>query len=171
MQKSPESLFVDGGVINKNPSPIGGMWAWCLVRRGIIVNQNSGLVLPKEFGMKTISNNLTELMAALKGLGAVTRWNCKWDGTIYTDSLNTLRRITNGLKFTGIPNALRLEALDLRRGRKWQARLLAGHPTITELDSGVARRNGLPVSKWNVWCDQECKRVGELFLATKGLKA
>ncbi len=168
MKKSLSAeLWVDGGVIGSNPSKTGGTWAICITCRGKFVRHWSGTVTPEEFGIETISNNLTELLAAVKGLSQMAP---DWDGTIYTDSKITLLRITNSTKFNGIPNSLRLETLNLRRGRKWQARLVAGHPTLKELESGVAKRNGLPVSPFNVWCDQECQRLAREFLAAKGLK-
>ncbi len=165
-----KSLFVDGGVIGANPSKLGGTWSWCLVQDGVIREQDSGLISCEDLEIKTISNNYTELFAALKGIASVTTWNCRWDGTVYTDSLITLRRITNGLKFNGIPNSMRLEALHLRRFRRWKVVLIAGHPTKAELESGVARRNGNPVSKWNVFCDEECKRLAAEFMQKKGKK-
>lgn len=153
------SLYTDGGCIGANPSPIGGAWAWCLVRDGVKVKHDSDIIVAGEdCHPDEITNNYTELYAAVMGLEAMGK---NWRGTLYTDSLVTKSRITDGVSFNGIPNSLRSAILDLRRGRRYKVVLLAGHPTRKELAAGVARRNGNPVSKWNVWCDRECNRLAE----------
>lgn len=154
------NAYCDGGVLGKNPSPLGGMWAWCLVKGKKIVQQDSGFIEPHDVEVETVSNNLTELLAAVRCLTSLPP---DWNGTLHTDSVVTLYRLTTGRKFNGIPNWLRLKCLDIRRNRKYEVRLVAGHPTQQELLEGLARRNGLPVSPWNVWADKRCGEIGKLF--------
>jgi ribonuclease HI len=162
----PHSIYCDGGCVSRNPSPHGGTWCFCWVtQKGERVRHQSGLVFPQEVGLGRITNNLTELLAAVKALESVSK---NWDGTLYTDSLVTMRRITTGQRFVGIPNHLRLRALELRRGRKYKVVLVGGHPTRKELTEGRRERNGLPVSPHNQFCDHECCRLAKDFLSARG---
>jgi hypothetical protein len=114
-------------------------------------------------------------MAALNALQSVEDF-C---GTLYTDSQVTLRRLTNGTGFAGIPNYLREHVLELRRNRKWQVKLLAGHPTKRDLARGYKIKNRksaktgkikerqVPVSKWNVHCDKQCRKMAREFMEKK----
>jgi ribonuclease HI len=163
MTEHPD-LYVDGGVIGKNPSAHGGTFAWCLVQNNQVKTSGSGIILPVEFeGFQKISNNVSELVAALEGLQATLIIQPEWEGTLWTDSLVTLRRLLGSQSFKGVPVALRTMCLELRRARKWTARLLAGHPSRKMLSSGFNER-GTPVSTWNVWCDKECQRLSRQYL-------
>ena len=153
------NLYADGGVIKINPSPFGGTFAWCLVENERIIRHDSGVVEPLDIGLPAISNNLTELLAVLMALTA----NPDFTGTLWTDSLVTLNRITTGKAFKNIPNSMRLKALEIRRDRKWQAHLLKGHPSKSELARGMSK-NGYSVSKFNVWCDKKCGELATNFL-------
>ena len=134
-----------------------------------ILRCNSGIILPEEAGTKAVTNNVTELLAAAK---ALTAMGPLWTGILHTDSFVTLRRLLGGSKFSGVPQWLRLLALGLRRNegkaRKWDVSLVAGHPTKKELAAGRRERNGLPVSKWNVWCDKKCQEEARRFLDSEG---
>jgi ribonuclease HI len=167
-------VYCDGGVIAVNPSPHGGTWAWlALGEADGRWRQESGLVLPWEppFGegkavmAGPITNNQMELYAAVMALEAVPKG---WAGILWTDSQVTLARLLGGCSFAGIHPSLKQRALDLRRGRKWTVKLVAGHPTRKELAAGTRERNGFPVSRWNVWCDEECQRLAREFLAGLG---
>lgn len=153
-------LFADGGVIGRNPSSVGGTWAWVGLDAGFNkVDSASGVVLAKD-GVTQVTNNQTELVAAVTALHAVGKG---WSGTLYTDSQVTLYRVTDGMGFENIDNLLRLKALDIRRNRKYRVVLLQGHPTKKELEAGVGR-SGRPVSEWNVWCDKACGEAGRKYL-------
>lgn len=155
------AAYADGGVVSINPSPIGGTWAYCLIDdQEQIVSSDSGFITPEQIGMETISNNLTEMYAVVKCLEALPP---HWPGILHTDSQVTLFRITNGRSFNGLPNDLRLKCLELRRYRKWRGVLVAGHPNRKELREGKSKR-GLPVSKWNVWCDEQCSVQARVLL-------
>jgi hypothetical protein len=152
-------LFVDGGCIGRNPSPHGGTWAWAYIVDGKLEKKKSGIVTPLQIGLPVVTNNFTELYAALQALDQYPNF----DGTLHTDSQVTLFRLLDGESFKGIPQHLRLRCLRLRRGRKWHARLVAGHPTKKELLDGIRQRNGLPASQWNALCDRMCTKRAEEF--------
>jgi len=168
MERSNESLFCDGGTIGRNPSPLGGTFAWCLIRKetpeiSIMVKQDHGAFEPADVNMEIIGNNLAELFAAVRALSAVPEG---WPGTLWTDSRITLYRLTTGERFMGIPDWLRERTLKLRKGRSYVVKLLGGHPTREELRKG-RRRDGKPVSRFNVWCDLKCGEAAELFRKRK----
>lgn len=164
---SNEVLYADGGVIGSNPSARGGTWAWCLVRDGVRAEEESG-VLPCEMLLPSVTNNVSELYAAVRALESRPSG---WTGTIYTDSQTTVYRVARPAvaKMHGVPGFLidRLRAVRTRLGLL-HIRLVGGHPTAEELAEGhrgggsrlgVWRGTRVPVSVHNVWCDQECSRL------------
>lgn len=160
-------LYCDGGVIGRNPSPHGGTWAFYYLIGGndddpTFLKQSS-LVTPDMAGLPMITNNYTELLAAVCGMEVLPGG---WDGTIYTDSHVTLCRLVNpGAGMKGIPDDLqaRLAACKARLG-DFRCVLLDGHPTTAQLAAGKGKR-GNPVSKWNVLCDKECTRIAKEYWA------
>lgn len=154
------ALFADGGVIGRNPSKHGGTWAWCQVESDTVVRlKASGVVTPAEAWLDTITNNYTELMAAVRGMESLPEG---WDGLIHTDSYVTLCRISlPKAKFNGIPKDFeeRTWAARKRLG-KYRVVLLGGHPTKADLLKGI-RTDGLPVSRWNVLCDRLCNQEAQ----------
>src|ERR1043165_5334043 len=76
------ALDADGGVVGKNPSDIGGTWAWCgvdaegnrIVWRGGFVPVNG----------RPITNNHTEQIAITLALEAMPDG---WSGTVCSDSM------------------------------------------------------------------------------------
>jgi len=168
-------LYCDGGVIGKNPSPVAGTWAYRHIqadaetRQFVVVRQYAGIVQPREARMETISNNLTELLALLRGLQTLP---ADWQGTIYSDSQVTLGRVFEGWKWTRIPGWMHQIYQEQRaRLESWnmlQWCLLDGHPTKAELAEGMGHR-GHPVSVHNVWCDWACGEVGRRFQARDDL--
>jgi ribonuclease HI len=154
-------LYCDGGVIAANPSTIGGTWAFCIVRDGMRSVQLSGY-LPA--GPQPVTNNLTEMLALVRGLQALPDG---WAGTIYSDSQITLGRAFDGWKWKNIPPWLHDEYKAARVRLNWpqiKHVLLQGHPTRAELLAGVGK-SGRPVSEHNVWCDQACGLAAEEYLA------
>lgn len=159
-----EALYCDGGVIGPNPSKLGGTWAWCLVAGGEIVRFGSGIVAPDDVGVEAVTNNHTELIAAIRALSAV---HPGWRGVIHSDSLVTIRRMTGRhASFNGVPPAIESKAHAIRRRMTLCGRvrfvLLGGHPTKEELRVG-RNRKGHPTSKWNCWADEECNRLAAEF--------
>lgn len=169
---SPLHLYTDGGVIDKNPSPIGGTWAWVLVDKDneTVIDSKSGAFQPGVFRMypngpryETVSNNVTEMVAMLKGLRAVP---LNTPFIVYCDSMITLGRIFRKWRWRGMPPLIEkvwfasiTEKMNLDKIKNIQ---LAGHPTEAQLASGVGR-HGYVVSKWNVLCDLRCREAGELM--------
>ncbi len=153
------AIYADGGLVIRNPSPYGGAWAWCGVDAdGEIRETGSRLMTPQEYQMETISNNVTEFFALAKALRSMPKG---WSGIAYSDSEVTLNRIF-GIYHSekGLPEGwLEHARNNLKRLGEVTPVLLSGHPTKQELLNGVCRRRGRPVSKFNVWCDEECRRI------------
>ncbi len=153
------SIFCDGGVKGRNPSAIGGTWAYCLVdAAGHRLRWDSGGITPEVAGLPKVSNNLTELLAAVRGMEAVP---LGWDGIIFTDSFVTLCRIRKTrkqAKLKGIPQWLVDElALSKKVLGAYRVELVKGHPTVKDLAAG--HRGGVPVSIHNAFCDRLCREV------------
>lgn len=165
-------LYVDGGVVKKNPSPIGGTWAWCLIDNDEIVLSGCGSILPTP-GFPGISNNYSEMVALLEGLESTrSMWSPQF--RVFSDSQVTLNRVFGNWRWSNLPETLEMRYLRLQQDPKFrdlECFLLHGHPSKKELEIGFKR--GLPVSKWNVWCDRECTKVSlalqALSLASGGI--
>ncbi len=160
-------LYCDGGVIGHNPSAVGGTWAFRRLHRGFVVSEKSGVITPETAELPTITNNLTEMLAMIRGLQSLPS---EWTGTIYSDSQITLGRVFRGWKWKGIPlwmhNEFQKERARLFHWDWIDHVLLQGHPTRAELVAGIGSR-GYPVSEHNVWCDMACGRMAEEFLKLK----
>lgn len=174
----PAYVYADGGVLFHSRSPFGGTWAWRHVNRaGDVVCQEAGVAVPRRYArqqidrlldvpthvapLETVTNNYTELLAALHGLEALPD---RWSGTVCSDSQITLGRISGQYrKMNGIPEAIQ-ERLRVQRRRlgEIRVRLLAGHPSKDDLTAGTKAKNGVlyPVSLHNVWCDARCTDLG-----------
>lgn len=156
------SLYCDGGVIGRNPSSVGGTWAWVHVADDGRTRtcSDSGSVTPIDVGLPTVTNNLTELLAAVRGLESLPD---EWDGTVYTDSMITKHRLTGSRKFVGIPEWLveRLRFVQARLGQ-YRVVLLGGHPTVADLARG-SRSDGTPVSPHNAFVDRLCGEESQRF--------
>lgn len=92
-----------------------------------------------------------------------------WSGQVCTDSLLTIRRFSNpetaGL--AGIPDDWRRRmARVLGRLGALEYVLLDGHPTRAQLAAGVGKR-GNKVSEHQVFCDEECTRIGRAYLGVE----
>lgn len=159
-------LFADGGVININPSPIGGTWAYRILADDLVVCEKSGVITPAQAKLPAISNNLTEMCALVAGLRALP---ADWQGTVYSDSQVTLGRVFMEWKWNNVPDWLHKKFQDAQsRLIHWkdiQYILLDGHPTRAQLEAGTGKR-GHPVSPHNVWCDQACGLAAQQFLST-----
>ena len=158
------AAYCDGGVIERNPSKIGGTWAYCHVTEAELMS-NYGVITPDDVGLAVITNNLTELYAAVRCLESLPQG---WDGVLHTDSLVTLNRLIHARSFTGVPRWLIDRTLKLRRNSKWNVNLVVGHATKEELRRGYRIRNKLPTSRINSLVDELCRRAAEEFLASVG---
>lgn len=137
-------LYCDGGVIGRNPSTYGGTWAYRRVTDGYVFEQKSGVITPAIAWMPAITNNLTEMLALMRGLEALPPG---WVGVVYSDSQITLGRAFQGWKWKNIPPWLH-QAYQRQRARlvnweKIQWVLLQGHPTQAELAAGIGTRGFL----------------------------
>lgn len=164
-----QELFCDGGVIGRNPSQDGGTWAWVRTEHGLTVEKNSGILTPEIARNPIISNNNTELYALCMGILSLPP---NWTGRVNSDSQIALGWIFQAWKVTSIPPFFMMELLDtlewIKQENGYAWRLLGGHPTKRDLEYGIRERSPrLPVSKFNVWCDQECARLSVEFKALK----
>ena len=159
-------LYCDGGVIGGNPSGIGGTWAARLTDyAGQVIREESGVITVRASQMLVVTNNLTEMLALLKGLSFLP---AGWTGTVCSDSQITLGRAFLGWKWSGIPNWMHVEYqrqhLRILRWDQLNPVLHDGHPTKAQLAAGIGKR-GHPVSEHNVWCDKACTAAGQAYLA------
>ncbi len=163
-------LYADGGVIQKNPSTVGGTWAWVQVVDGKPVKAGAD-VIPASPDWPLVSNNFTEMAALLYGLSSLRN---DWNGRICSDSQVTLGRLFWSWKWSNLP-AWMHQQYKIQRARLvcWElfsVVLLDGHPTAEQLQAGVGAR-GHPVSEHNVWCDHACGEAARNYLAwLEGLK-
>lgn len=155
-------VFADGGCIARNPSPIGGTWAWCAVdTAGQRVLCQSGVHVQPGGG---VTNNEMEYFALVDALATLADHAPGWSGPVHSDSQVSIGRIFWGWRLTGIPDAWQTRlASALGRLGTLTPVLLDGHPTRAQLATGIGKR-GHPVSPWNVWCDRACREAGERYL-------
>lgn len=170
----PFHLYTDGGVIQKNPSTLGGTWAYTLLDSASrVIYEHSGVITPEMVEMPVVTNNLTELLAVVYGLELVIAEHPQaLDGlTVYSDSRITLLRVFEAGRLNGVPAWLkrRLQTLQstgqLARVRYVQ---LDGHPTKAQLEAGIGKR-GNPVSVHNVRCDRLCNEGAKAFFEWMGM--
>ena len=168
-------LYADGGVINKNPSPLGGTWAWVLVSDDdkMLLDSDSGYITKAEIG-GDVTNNQMEFLAVVRGLLNIREPHKL--KKVCSDSNVTLGRLFKDWSITNIPDWIleeRNKALKNYDTRAWSNGLmldyvlLAGHPTEYQLRTGIGK-NGNPVSRWNVLCDKMCNDEAWEFLQNYG---
>jgi ribonuclease HI len=172
-------LYTDGGVCRKNPSPYGLSWAFIAVdENGTILHEDSGRISTSDCKGYLASNNLAEMIAAVKALEWVVVFADNMKGmdepvefTLDSDSELTLNRIFKNYSIKKLPKNVikRLgTALACLRelGVDLQYKLLAGHPTKKDLAQGFKEKKGkrYPVSSFNVYVDNLCKKQAKLLL-------
>jgi hypothetical protein len=149
-------LFADGGIVGHNPSALGDTWAYRILAYDQIIKQASGSITPEQARVPAITNNLTEMIAVIRGFQALP---ADWRGQVLSDSQITLGRIFQGWKWHGIPlwlhHEFQAERKRLINFESLEFFLLQGHPTKAELAAGIGSR-GYPVSEHNVWADKAC---------------
>jgi len=166
------AVYADGGVIQKNPSTLGGTWAWCHINtdlrvvddvRQAIVESGSGILYPHTRGLEEfVSNNHSEYFALIRGLRELPEG---WSGKVYSDSAITLGRFFSGWANKNVPDAWEPHLRKtLARLGKLEPQLLDGHPTRSQLAAGLGKR-GNPCSSFNVWCDHRCGDEAKQFIA------
>lgn len=164
-------IYCDGGVVSSNPSQYGGTWAWRILEGDTEVENQSGLLTNDQNGGVLVTNNVTEMLAALRGVEAGRRlFGMERTMRLYSDSWVTLTRLFQQAKRKNLPLWLS-DKLDymLRKGyfANVEYTLLNGHPTKAELETGVGKR-GYPTSIHNVWCDKACGEIAREFLQKLG---
>src|SRR4051794_41446106 len=90
------SIYADGGVIDRNPSSIGGTWAYCHVDDDDNrISEQGGIFIPSPRGL--VTNNRMEFLALLSALEALPSG---WSGRVCSDSRVTLGRLFHSWKMT-----------------------------------------------------------------------
>lgn len=148
----PTDVYADGGVIGKNPSPIGGTWCYIWTKEDKATdNHCDGSITAAEMGTPTVTNNQTELLAVVRAMENLPK---NWKGTVWTDSRCTIARMRSPKsKMRGIPEWLEREVrLIQKRMPHARYEYISGHPTQNELAAGKSH-DGHPVSRWNATCD------------------
>jgi hypothetical protein len=97
-----------------------------------------------------------------------------WQDRFYSDSQVTLGRVFLDQHLRGVPDPLvnRLRRIQIRLHgdlSRMKYQLLQGHPTRADLASGIGAKRGLPVSRWNAWCDRRCQEEAAGYVA--GIKS
>ena len=165
----PARIYTDGGVVKKNPSVLAGTWAWCWVDSlGKRTCWQSGVIEADERYPDGISNNITELAAALLALESAP---AGWSGCLCTDSEITARRIRLARSGSTLSSSVPMQ---LQRRLSWainqvgnfSIQRLAGHPNQQELAAGC-KRNGDPVSEHNVFCDVQCTKEAKAWVTQR----
>src|SRR5262245_43361803 len=120
------ALYADGGCILKNPSTVGGTWAWCAVdAQGNRVIERGGVTPATE--TREITNNHMEQIAVTLALEAMP---AGWSGKVYSDSQIALGRVFKGWRIRNLPaNVARRSAAAVERLGRIDIVLLQGHPT------------------------------------------
>lgn len=154
------TLYADGGVIKKNPSAIGGTYAWCAVDEAGNRVIEAGGVVPAPAG-RLVTNNHMEQIAIVLALEAMP---AGWTGTVFSDLMIALGRVFKGWAIRNLPaNVAQRSAAAVARLGAIETVLLQGHPTRADLERGIGAKRNLPVSIHNVWCDQRCGEEGRKF--------
>jgi ribonuclease HI len=155
------ALYCDGGMIGRNPSQIGGTWAWCAINQnGERIIERGGIV-PAPQG-QLITNNHMEQIAITLALEAMPDG---WSGTVYSDSMVALGRMFKGWKQKNLPaNIAKRSSEAVARLGAIETVLLQGHPTKADLELGIGAKRNLPVSIHNMWCDKQCGKEARKYL-------
>lgn len=171
--------FSDGGVIGPNPSREGGTWYYIVTEDEKVLDECGGVLRPVDLCPKTkppVTNNITELYGLCSAiLGSWPGRPGKGETRIeevtpdahliaYTDSFVSLSRLQNlDASMENVPDWLVCKVRNaqehLRRFLSFHFVLLQGHPTKADLAAGIGAKRKLPVSIWNVKCDDGCARM------------
>lgn len=169
MSNEVVSLYADGGVIKKNPSPYGGTWAFCGANAAGERVIEQGGAWPTQHEDHPVTNNWMEQCAIVRALEAMPEG---WSGTMHSDSLCALRRVFENASVRNLPKSIqmRTHAAKARLGKvNWV--LMKGHPNKEQLAAGEAPSSSgkrmLPVSEHQVWYDEECGRQARAFLGER----
>jgi ribonuclease HI len=187
-----EILYADGGVVGKNPSSYGGVFAWRLVADHRVLDEGRGVLVPVADRLLVraarqleasldilkidvvefvgpddgvlVSNNHAELMAVTCGL---EHRPPGWSGQVVTDSSVTIARLSGRVLLDPktIPLWMVGRVVEALHGvGRLEYSHVKGHPTRADLRRGQ-RPDGQPVSAHQHWCDRECVRMVEWYIA------
>lgn len=144
-------LYTDGGVIERNPSRVGGSWAYALIAGDRIIRENGEIIQPllMQAG-ETVTNNQTELLACIVGIRE--SWQAGYRiSTLYTDSQVTLGRLSQGWSLKNIPAWMIKQLREIQR----DPRFALIHFELVKGHAG---------NKWNEYCDHKCQELAQAHL-------
>lgn len=121
---------------------------------------------PDEVELPQITNNTTELLAAMI---ALENTSVGWSGLLTSDSQCTISRLKRpDMSMEGVPFKIKVRLQSIMRDRpNVEFKLVAGHPSKKDLARGTKR--GHQVSEHNVECDRICKMYCEKLLNEKNI--
>jgi hypothetical protein len=155
------SIYADGGIIGRNPSPVGGTYAFCCVdaNNNRIIERGGIVLAPKG---KHISSPTIEQIALVMALEYLPEG---WSGRVHSDCQVALYRVFKNWRTQGLPGSVAARTTAaLNRLGKLEYKLIAGHPTKEDLRRGwSSKKHHLPVSEHNVWTDDEANRQKQLY--------
>lgn len=169
----PKSLWTDGGLLSRNPSKIGGTWAWVRVNEKLeIENQSSGILLPKHLNTEArvyteVTNSHSEITAIYRGLRELPD---DWIGEIVTDSklciswLTQKDRLGERLVWKNCPDWLQ-ERVIQEQNRIYGS---GGHLKYRHVDG---HQNDSIDHRFNILCDDMCRKEGEDYKERHGIVA
>lgn len=165
-------IYSDGGVAKMNPSPYGITWAFVVVGEDdSMLYEASGRIATADCKGYKASNNLAEMIAAVKGLEYAVEYAEKFSPAsveLFSDSELTLNRLFKAYSMVKLPKNVeqRAKSVLATLGQLVSGTLVAGHPTKNDLVQGFKLKNGkrLPVSKWNVLADSLCAFQSKLLV-------
>ena len=138
-----------------------------LVENGKPIRRDSGIVTPDFLETNEVTNNQSELMAALQALLAQPPG---WRGKLHTDSQVTIYRLNGGGTERSMTPVLNRELTFARGHSRCEVSLVGGHPTKIDLEKGFLKRNGAICSKWNAACDARCCALAKWMMAWQSKK-
>jgi ribonuclease HI len=168
------NIYCDGGVFRPRRCEVGS-WAW------VATDQDDDEVACQygwmERGSSTpdgVTNNLTELTAAMAALVWMCKATPRWSGRLFSDSQITLGRLSQGWRMKGVPDRwVERVAAVLETVGDVEFVHLKGHPKPADLDAGfmVSPTSGrtYPVSRHQVKCDSLCTDVLERWSQVSGI--
>lgn len=157
-------VFVDGGLLGRNPSPIGGTYGIVYIQiDDTVISELSGVIDAETLGYNGfVSNNVSELYALCLGILKITPVH-GLEVHFYSDSEITLGRVFCGDALNNVPDWLkemtRNARLHLRKLNLKGYTLLAGHSSIADCAAGWNKAKNLPASKWNTHVDRMCNQA------------
>lgn len=158
-----QSIWTDAGLLSRNPSDKGSVWA------GVYVGQGGNVLMTKKGHLlcnqtlPSITSHVAELYAIIRALDSVPS---EWTGEVYSDNETAIGWYFQTYKVNALP-ALVLREMLTSRNRlfnfpKIEFAVCKSNPTQKELMYKRALDGtDMPVSIYNKMADKICKHHAE----------